>query len=110
MNRIRDLRIARGWRQKDLAEAMHTTHQSIARYEAGERGLDVDMICTLCDIFGVTADYLLCRSDNPQPAVSDADAELLRRYRKASFRDRELVDKVLSEYAEPEPEISGSAG
>jgi len=102
MNRIKELRLLQGWRQDDLAERMHTKKNTISRYETGERNIDADTINALCDIFGCTADYLLCRSDNPCPEISDDDAALLRAYHAASLRDRGLIDQILQAYAEAE--------
>lgn len=100
MNRIRELRLLKGWRQEDLAERMHTKKNSISRYEKEQRGIDADTICQLCDIFGCTADYLLGRSESAAPVISDADAALLQAYHAASLRDRGLIDQILQAYME----------
>ena len=103
MNRIRELRLENGWRQEDLALRMNTKRQTVARYETEKLGIDAGTICALCDIFGVTADYLLGRSGSRLPAVSEADAALLRAYHAATLRDRALVDQILEAYAEALP-------
>ena len=95
MNRIKDLRGENKMTQADLAAAMNCTKVAISRYETGQREIDSDTISRLCDIFGVTADYLLCRSDNPEPTVSPEDLALLQAYHSASERDRCLVDQIL---------------
>ena len=77
MNRIRELREQRGWRQEDLAARLHKNRQSVGHYETGIRGLDAETICQLCDIFGCTADYLLCRSSSPAPVIAEEDAAVL---------------------------------
>ena len=103
VNRIKQLRLEAGMEQKDLAQRLSCSQVSVSRYESGGRGLDVPTICTLCDIFGVTADYLLCRSDSRLPVVTESDAALLRAYHAASLRDRTLVDQILEAYAEALP-------
>ena len=60
--------------------------------------LDPPTICKLCDLFGCTADYLLGRSDNPLPAITDAEARMILAYRAASIRDRALMDQILAAY------------
>lgn len=102
MNRIRELRQQRNWRQEDLAQKMNTKRQTVARYETEKLGIDANTICALCDIFGCTADYLLCRSDNPRPVISNDDAAVLRAYHAASLRDRGLIDQILQAYIEAE--------
>lgn len=100
MNRIRNLRLQKGWRQADLATVMSTTRQSVARYETGERGLDVDTICQLCDIFGCTADYLLGRSLLPSADLSEDEAALLLAFRAADPHIRDGIRALLKPYAE----------
>ena len=91
MNRIRELRIERGWTQGHLARQLNTKPQSVSRYEAGERGLDVEMIDKLCEIFGVTADYLLGRSPIRSFELSEDEARLLDAYRALSPAGREFI-------------------
>ena len=98
MNRIRELRLQKGWKQEDLAALMHVKRQAIGHYETGERGIDADTICALCDIFGCTADYLLCRSEFPSPAVSEDAAALLHAYDHAPREIRAIVDTALAPY------------
>ena len=100
MNRIRDLRLQKGWRQEDLAKILNTTQQSVARYETGERGLDVDTICQICDIFGCTADYLLGRSLLPSADLSEEEAALLLAFRAADPHIRDGIRALLKPYAE----------
>ena len=108
MNRIRDLRQARGWYQTDLAEKLKTAPNTISRYETGQRQLDPETICALCDIFGCTADYLLGRSASPDPAVSASDAELLRIYHALPLEIRRAVDGLMAPYRTEAKEKTGS--
>ena len=83
MNRIRELRVARGWKQAELGIMLGTSRSAISKYETEDRQLDPVSICKLCDLFGCTADYLLGRSDTPLPALSDEDAHLLEAFHSA---------------------------
>ena len=98
MNRIRELREKRGWRQEDLAVMLHKNRQSVGNYETEARGLDVETIQQLCDIFGCTADYLLCRSNNPEPVVSDEDADLLQAFHAAPPSVAAAIQTLLQPY------------
>jgi len=91
MNRIEELRAQRGWLQEDLAKLINKSRQAVSNYENENRGIDVETIHKLCDIFGCTADYLLCRSDMPTPEISDEDWELLEAYHAADAHIREIV-------------------
>lgn len=101
MNRIKELRVRMGWRQSELADMLNTNQQTLSRYETGVRGLDVETICRLCDIFGVTADYLLGRSIQPGSPISDEEWQLLAAYRAADDDARALVRLALKRFAEP---------
>lgn len=96
MNRIRELRELRGWKQEELGQKLNVGKGAISRYEGEKRQLDPTAIHALCDLFGCTADYLLGRSETPLPVISDADARILAAYHAASVRDRALVDQILA--------------
>lgn len=98
MNRIGELRRQKKWRQEDLADKLHTKKNTISRYENEKLGIDAKTINKLCEIFGVTADYLLGRSDTPTAQLTEAEWQLLAAYRAASLRDRGLVDQILAPY------------
>lgn len=83
MNRIRELRVAAGWRQQDLADKLKMAKTAVSKFELEQNDLSTEVIWKLCDVFGVTADYLLGRSSNPAPAISDEDAALLRAFHAA---------------------------
>ncbi len=100
MNRIKELRQKRGWRQSDLALKLNTVQQTVGHWETETRGLDEVNIRRLCDIFGCTADYLLCRSDMPTPQISAEDWELLAAYHAADDRARQMVALALEPWAE----------
>ena len=100
MNRIRELRTAKGWTQADLAARMNTKRQTIGNYETGFRGLDVETICRLCDIFGCTTDYLLGRSPVAAPELSPEEEALLLAWRAAPPEIRAIIDPALGPYRE----------
>ena len=99
MNRIEELRVKRGWLQDDLAKMIDRSRQAVSNYENENRGIDVETIHRLCDIFGVTADYLLCRSDMPTPQISAEDWALLSAYHEADERARQMVALALEPWA-----------
>lgn len=102
MNRIRELREARGLKQSDLGKIMNCSGMTISRYELGQHEIDSATINRLCEIFDVTADYLLCRSSNPKPLISDEDASLIAAYHAADDNIRKAIDALLFQAVEPE--------
>lgn len=100
MNRICEMRLKKGWTQDDLAAKLNTKRQAVSHYETGKRGLDVDTICRLCDIFGCTADYLLGRSERQTTELSPEEEQLLAAWASAPKEIRAIIDTALAPYRE----------
>lgn len=62
-NVLKMLREKRGYSQKQLAEILHVSKNSISHYELGISMPCIDIIINLADIFDVSIDYLLGRSN-----------------------------------------------
>lgn len=58
-DKILNMRKARGWSQEELADRVGVTRQAVSRWESGSAKPDADKIIDVCDLFGVSADYLL---------------------------------------------------
>ncbi len=67
--RLKELRLSRGITQLKLAMDLHMNQNSISRYENGSREPSITDLLLLADYFGVSIDYLLGRTDNPQMAT-----------------------------------------
>ena len=65
-DRLRELRKTKGITQKQMAELLGLKNDRTYRqYEAGEIDPPTSKTEILADYFGVSVDYLLGRSDNP---------------------------------------------
>lgn len=100
VNNLRALRFSKNMRQSDLAILLNCAPITVSRYETGERDIDSETICKLCEIFGCTADYLLGRSLLPTPELSDEEARLLQAYRSCDDRARDMVRLALAPFAQ----------
>lgn len=60
-----------GKSQRELAESVGVTKQSISLYVSGKRTPDVNTLDRMCTYFHVTADYLLGRSDSRSSNIED---------------------------------------
>ena len=63
---IRDLREDADLTQGEVAKALGTSQTMYARYERGANELPIRHLLTLCNYYGVSADYILGRTDNPK--------------------------------------------
>lgn len=58
-----------GWSQEELAEKMNVSRQSISKWEGAQSVPDLDKILRLCQVFGVSTDYLL-KEEIEEPEVN----------------------------------------
>lgn len=63
--RLNELKSKNGVMQKDVAAGVNIPLRTFQRYEHGEREPSASVVVALADYFGVSADYLLGRSDRP---------------------------------------------
>ena len=64
--RIKELRRERGMTQAALAEIIDVRQDSVCIYEKGKNYPEVRRLLILADYFGVSLDYLVGRTDNPE--------------------------------------------
>jgi HTH-type transcriptional regulator, competence development regulator len=74
-DRIRELREERNWSQREFAKRVGINYSVVNRIELGKRNVEDHELAKIADVFGVTTDYLLGRTDNPNPPEND-DKEL----------------------------------
>ena len=61
--RIRDLREDHDLTQRAVGEAINVPQRTYAYYESGQRMIPPRVLCALADLYGVSVDYLLERTD-----------------------------------------------
>lgn len=64
-NNLRKLRRQRGLTQQALQERTGIQQALLSKYENGERLPTTQVLLALADFYGVSLDYLLCRTENP---------------------------------------------
>ena len=67
MKRIKELRKLGRLSQRGLAEKLGVARSTVAMWETGASQPDNRFLIELADVFDVSADYLLGRTDNPAP-------------------------------------------
>ena len=63
MNRIKELRNQKGLLQSDVAEYIGKSERIVGFYEKGERDPNTDTLIKLSELFDVSIDYILGKSD-----------------------------------------------
>ena len=76
---LAELRHEKGLNQRELANDLHISQALLSHYEKGTREPGLPFVGRVCDYFGVTADFVLGRSERTDvPVFSGATAELNR--------------------------------
>ncbi len=70
--KLRELRAETTKTQKEIASAIGVSVSTIGMYETGRREPDNALLIKIADFFGVTTDYLLGRTDTPNPVQTIA--------------------------------------
>jgi transcriptional regulator with XRE-family HTH domain len=66
-NRLRALREDNDLTQDELSKALHIDRKTLSNYETAYRTPSIYLVVKMADYFGVSTDYLLCRTDIPTP-------------------------------------------
>ena len=74
MNNLKHIRELANYTQSYVADCLGITQQAYANYERGVRQPDNTMLKKLADLFGVSVDYILGRTEDPN--YIDPDDEL----------------------------------
>ncbi len=76
---LAELRHEKGLNQRELAAELRISQALLSHYEKGTREPGLPFVGRVCDYFGVTADFVLGRSERVDvPVFSGATAELNR--------------------------------
>ena len=61
--RVRDLREDHDWNQEYVAEKIGITQTTYSKYELGKVNIPLDMMIKLADLYHVSVDYLMGRTN-----------------------------------------------
>ena len=62
---LRGIREDRDIRQKEIAQILNVSQNTYSQYETGVISLTAEVLIKLSDFYGVSIDYLLDRTKNP---------------------------------------------
>lgn len=107
--RLVSLRKEKGLSREELSIKLGVSYSTIAKYESGSREPDIEMIDKIANLFEVTTDYLLGRSDQPHLNEDEAfeafrnDPSLERWYKelpKSKEEDLQRLRKMWEAFKE----------
>lgn len=99
LENLRKLRTEANVTQKQLADAISVSQQSINKYENHNIEPDIRTLILIADFFHTTVDYLIGHKSET-PKLSADDARLLDEYHRLSKQQRQCVRMVMQSYFE----------
>ena len=94
--RLKELRIQKGFSQQDLADRIDQTKQNVSQYERGVRRPNMDKLQELCDIFNVSMDYITGKED-VTPRLVDSEGiramEIINRDKEIEQIAKDIFEK-----------------
>jgi transcriptional regulator with XRE-family HTH domain len=98
--RLKNLRENSGFTQTDVAKALNINYKTISNYELGKREPDLKTLIEICDLFDVTADYLLGRTAHPhyykQIALDVKSESLLNQFSTLPNKSKDDIIRFVS--------------
>ena len=91
--KIVELRKQKGLSQEELAEQLGVSRQAVSRWELGQTLPDIPNLLQLCELFEVSADYLV-RDEEQATAKSDQNAKRIAKL----IREREKTRYLARRY------------
>lgn len=88
--RLKELREKKGYLQKFVADKLGIRSNTLSGYENGTRSPDPDMLVAISELYDVTVDYLLGKTDNLY-STEDNTIELIKEKIAKEFPDADLM-------------------
>lgn len=92
--RLKAARELRKLNQEELAERSKLQSSAISHFETGNRKPSFDNLRRLADALGVSTDYLLGRTEDPEGHAVPADP-LYRDFQKLNKDNRDVASRVI---------------
>lgn len=92
--RLKEIRLSRGYTQKNVADYLQVSVNVYSRYELEKRQPSIDSLMKMADFFDVSIDYMLGVSDFPfralhRDGLSSYETELLVAAQESGTRARD---------------------
>jgi len=91
-DRLKLLRTEKDLTQQDIANILNVGRATVAGYETKGKQPDFDKLCKLCELFNVSLDYLLGRSEIRDP-YNDLEAKLYEETKDSKSLDINELNK-----------------
>lgn len=101
-DRIKQLRLSRGWSQQELADKLGVTNVAVSQWERGVKQPKMEMREALCDLFNVNMEYLNGNWDKISRLLSENEAQMLDQKKEAYYLNPETAKIAQQIYDNPD--------
>lgn len=105
LKNIKELRSARNVTQRQLADAIGVSQQSVNKYENHNIEPDIDMLIRIADFFETSVDYLIGHTELPHKIqachphdLNDTETVLIRGFRALNPKQRACILTLIDSY------------
>ena len=88
------LRQGRNLSQRTAAADLGISQPLLSHYEKGTREPGLSFVCRVCEYYGVTADYMLGRSENRGTLETASARDFLSQLRALTERGEKALEKI----------------
>ena len=92
---------------KEIGEKLGLKKSPLTDWKNNKSKPTIDQIKTICEIFAVSADYILFGKDEDENLTKE-ESEVIQAYKKADARTQEIVKLSLQPYMPQETKLSDS--
>lgn len=96
---LKALMDSRGYSAKSLAEDLNCVPSTVSRYLTGIRQPDLPYVLKIAEHFNVSIDWLMGNCGEKYDVLPEEYQRLIRLYSVATEADRNVVNVLLSKYA-----------
>jgi transcriptional regulator with XRE-family HTH domain len=89
--RLREIRDAHKLTQQEVADRLRMSSDAYSLYELEKRQMNYQTLHLLADIYNVSIDYLLGRSDANLVPLNNEETDIINQYRLLDARGREAI-------------------
>lgn len=106
LKNLKALRAKANLSQKELADIVCVSQQSINKYENHNVEPNIETLCLLADCFETSIDYLVGRTENESPVIAEkytikaSEKKLIEAYRRLEKKDKKTIDALIAHLSE----------
>lgn len=89
--RLRELRDKHKLTQHEVANRLRLSSDAYSLYELGKRQANYQTLCLLADMYNVSIDYLLGRSDTNLIYLDGEETEIINKFRLLDKRGKDTI-------------------